>query len=473
MESWIILVVFSLLLAGAFLFKKLWLGAILAIIFYVSSHVIFENSFEFVFIPFLSGSIISFELILLLFGAYLFYTILYSNNHFNQFIEVTGSFSSKLFSLIILCIFLGSFMEGIAGFGIPAMLIAPLLITLGFKPLTSIVLPLSTNTVAVTFGALGTPLKIGLGIYAYEPTVFYILILNCIPALVLPFIMAYLYGKTEQTLVNWKKDWKMLLGAGICFTIPYVLAGLFSIEYPSVIAGIIGLLVFVLLFLPKAEKPKLVFWFNTFYPYLIFVLLLIIFKYILSGKSLLIDENARPLAYYQPGFIFILASCLYVLIKQPKSILSSLYIQGKETVLKTAKSISTIFLLVFLAQLIRNDLAMIVEAHYLSMPVIAKLLVNPLIGITGSFISGSATMSNILFANAIQADTLAAGALPLLLALLHTGSSIGNAISLQNIIMVKSVVNQPLIGYFQIFKYNFIVVIVYVILILVIGAILL
>jgi L-lactate permease len=61
-------------------------------------------------------------------------------------------------------------------------------------------------------------------------------------------------------------------------------------------------------------------------------------------------------------------------------------------------------------------------------------------GVSGSFITGSATMSNLLLSNGVRSSNTN---LPLLLALLNTGSAIGNAISLQNIVMVKSLINYP------------------------------
>jgi lactate permease len=279
LENWILLISFVILLFGVFVIKKLWMGALLAILFFLLSKGLLIPDFSFVYTPLISGSVISIELTLLLLGAYMFFNTLYANNHFVRFIEVTSSFSSKLFILIILCVFMLSFMEGIAGFGIPAMLIAPLLITLGFKPLTSIVLPLAMNTTAVTFGALGTPLKVGLGIYESDSTVAFTLVLNSLPALALPFLLAFLYSKTEQTDVLWKKNWKMLLGAGFSFGIPFLLTGFFSIEYPSVVAGFIGLLLFVSFFVPKKENPSLAFWLNTFYPYFLFVLFLLLAKF--------------------------------------------------------------------------------------------------------------------------------------------------------------------------------------------------
>ena len=55
-----------------------------------------------------------------------------------------------------------SLLEGISGFGTPAIIAAPLLMVLGFRPIAAAVLALLGDTVAVTFGAVGTPLIVGL-----------------------------------------------------------------------------------------------------------------------------------------------------------------------------------------------------------------------------------------------------------------------------------------------------------------------
>jgi predicted chitinase len=145
-------------------------------------------------------------------------------------------------------------MEGITGFGIPAMLIAPMLLVLGYKPLTCVVMPLAATTTAVTFGALGTPLKIGLGIFEPDSVVIYTLFLNALPVLLLPFFLAYIYEKTEQTKLIWPDNRKMLLGAGVIFAFIFMVVGLFTIEYVSVISGIVGLIIYTSNFVPKNES---------------------------------------------------------------------------------------------------------------------------------------------------------------------------------------------------------------------------
>lgn len=469
MENWTLIISFKILLFGVFFFKKLWLGTLGAVLFFIISKAVLHTSIDFIYLPFISGIVISIELGLLLFGAYLFYNTLHANHHFSDFIEVTSSFSSKLFVIIILCVFMGSFMEGIAGFGIPAMLIAPLLMTLGFKPLTSIVLPLAANTTAVTFGALGTPLKVGLSIYEPDSTIVSILVLNSLPALLLPFFLAFIYSKTEQTEIQWKKNWKMLAGAGLSFVTPYFITGFFSIEYPSVVAGIIGLLLFFAFNVPKSENPSYSFWLKTFYPYLIFTFFLFTAKYFLNDFSWNLQEGSRPLSLYQPGIVFIISSISYLVFIKKNKFAQQFYNQSRDTLFKTFKSLAAICLLVFLAQLIQQDLSVVIKNYYAELQPTVKVFVTPFVGVMGSFISGSATMSNILLGSAIRVNEINGSNLPILLALLHTGSAIGNAISLQNILMVKSVVNQPLIGYTQIFKFNLLIVGIYSLLIILLS----
>jgi len=54
------------------------------------------------------------------------------------------------------------FIEGIAGFGTPAVLAAPVLVHFGFSPIKAVTVSLIGNSTAVPFGAAGTPVVIGL-----------------------------------------------------------------------------------------------------------------------------------------------------------------------------------------------------------------------------------------------------------------------------------------------------------------------
>ena len=55
----------------------------------------------------------------------------------------------------------GSFIEGAAGFGTPAAIAAPLLVALGFPAAAAVMLGMMVQSTAVTFGAVGTPVLVG------------------------------------------------------------------------------------------------------------------------------------------------------------------------------------------------------------------------------------------------------------------------------------------------------------------------
>src|SRR5262245_8665505 len=66
--------------------------------------------------------------------------------------------SDKTLLAIIIAWFFALFMEGAAGFGTPIALAAPLLVSLGFRPVVAVALPLIGHVAGTSFGALGTPI---------------------------------------------------------------------------------------------------------------------------------------------------------------------------------------------------------------------------------------------------------------------------------------------------------------------------
>lgn len=65
--------------------------------------------------------------------------------------------------VIIIAWLFGSFIEGAAGFGTPAAVVAPLLLALGFPAAAAVMAGLIIQSTPVSFGAVGTPMLTGLG----------------------------------------------------------------------------------------------------------------------------------------------------------------------------------------------------------------------------------------------------------------------------------------------------------------------
>jgi lactate permease len=165
---------------------------------------------------------------------------------------------------VIIGYLFGAFIEGAAGFGTPAALAAPLLLSLGFPPLAAAVLCLVFNSFPVTFGAVGTPILVGFGsslkAVAEEAVVagslpsldqFYKLIgetttlLHAPMAIIIGIFMLGFTTRFFGPTRSWKDGlacWKFCLFSAAAFLVPYLLlAWTVGPELPSLVGGLIGL----------------------------------------------------------------------------------------------------------------------------------------------------------------------------------------------------------------------------------------
>ena len=182
---------------------------------------------------------------------------------------------------IIVAWLFGSFIEGASGFGTPAAVAGPLLLALGFPALAAVMVCLIIQSTPVSFGAVGTPIMVGMreslnvdpvfdAIAAagmtYDQFIFQIGVFTAIPhALIGTFIPLIICGMltkffgANRSFAEGLKIWKFALFGGLAFTVPYVtVALLLGPEFPSLVGALIGLAVVVAaarakLFLPEGE----------------------------------------------------------------------------------------------------------------------------------------------------------------------------------------------------------------------------
>ena len=106
----------------------------------------------------LRGFLDAFTTLFIIFGAILIMNTLSASGAMSAINGLFKGVSQDARILAILIGFLfGAFIEGAAGFGTPAALAAPLLISVGFPPLAAAVVALICNSTPVCFGAVGTP----------------------------------------------------------------------------------------------------------------------------------------------------------------------------------------------------------------------------------------------------------------------------------------------------------------------------
>lgn len=138
--------------------------------------------------------------------------------------------------------------EGASGFGTPAALAAPILIGLGFPVLPVACLALIMNSVPVTFGAVGTPTWFGMG--QLDLTAAQILeigiksaLIHGLAALVIPVIALSFVVSWREIRANLGFIYLSILGC----VVPYIAIAFVSYEFPSLLGGLIGLVISVVL----------------------------------------------------------------------------------------------------------------------------------------------------------------------------------------------------------------------------------
>jgi lactate permease len=217
----------------------------------------------------MNGVVIAIKILLIVFGALtLLFTLRESGaiSVINDFF--TGISPDKRVQAIIITWLFGSFLEGAAGFGTPAAIAAPLLLSLGFPALAAVMIALIADSTAVSFGAVGTPTLIGIGETLQLPEVEQTLalsgmtysefiqdigmwssILHAIPGLFVPaltmLMLTKFFGK-KRSFFEGLEILPYAFFAGLTFLVPYILVAIYiGPEFPSVIGGLVGLAILI------------------------------------------------------------------------------------------------------------------------------------------------------------------------------------------------------------------------------------
>lgn len=105
---------------------------------------------------------ISLDILYIVFGALLLLATMTASGAMSSIRSAFTRVSpDRRVQAIIIAWLFGSFIEGASGFGTPAAVAAPLLLALGFPAMAAVMCGLIIQSTPVTFGALGTPIIIG------------------------------------------------------------------------------------------------------------------------------------------------------------------------------------------------------------------------------------------------------------------------------------------------------------------------
>lgn len=347
--------------------------------------------------------------------------------------------ADRTMQLLILSWVFSSFLQGVTGFGVPVAVVAPLLISLGFPAVTSVVAASVGHSWAVTFGSVASSFYAMLAVTGLDgPTVApwsaLMLGIVCIPCGLVP---AYLYrgwSSLRHSIVA------VLIVGTVMGTVQYVMAtnGLWNLA--SFIAGLAGLIVLAgLVRLPRYQgtaeervanahrtNESDMSLLTAVAPYLILLVIVIIAQLVPPVSAFLnqveiavhVPETrttlgwvnaagtARTISLFGHAGALLIYTCIisYWLYRR-----SGYYTAGaagrivRNTVHGAKKSTIGIVFLVGMAMFMADSGMTFTLAQGVSRTVGGAFpVMSPFVGALGAFMTGSNTNSNVVFASLQQ-----------------------------------------------------------------------
>ncbi|GGC69021.1 L-lactate permease [Marinobacter halophilus] len=215
----------------------------------------------------LQGLVITVGVLWIIFGAIL---LLNTLKHSGAIATIRSGFTDitpdrRIQAIIIVWLF-GSFIEGASGFGTPAAIVAPLLVAVGFPAMAAVMLGMMVQSTPVSFGAVGTPIIVGVTTGLDQNTISgqltdagsswdsylqlittEVALTHAVVGVLMPLLMVTMMTRFFGRNKSWKEGLEVMpfaLFAGVAFVVPYAITGaLLGPEFPSLLGGLIGLAV--------------------------------------------------------------------------------------------------------------------------------------------------------------------------------------------------------------------------------------
>ncbi len=446
------------------------------------------------------GALNSFDVLVIIFGAILLMNTLKLSGGAAAINKgFMGICPDKRIQALIIGFSFCSFIEAAAGFGTPAALAGPLMVSMGFPPLCAAMVALLCDSVAVSFGAVGTPVTSALNALSLTNDAVFTArfsvvtaVLHLIAGTFLPLVMLMLvtrlFGK-EKSVKPALKAAPFAIFTGLSFTVPmFLITVLIGYEFASLIGALISIILTVTaakigFLVPKEywdfdvkenwktdwlstsdTEPTLTSKFSlvkAWIPYVLVAAVLVITRipalelkailndapFVLSVKNLFgfanLDWSFKWA--YLPGTFFVLVSIFTFFFHkmQKREVFSAVKFTFSQV---SAAALALIFGLALVEVMkyknAENISMMDQMANILSrVGAVAYMPISAVIGILGAFVSGSATVSMNLFSN-LQYGTAEMLNLPneIVLGIQCVGAAIGNMICVNNIVAASATI---------------------------------
>ena len=258
------ILVAAVLLVGLRLPAKKAMPVVFVVTTLVALYV-WEVTFNRVVASTIQGLLITVAVLWIIFGAIL---LLNTLKHSGAIKAIRQGFNNvspdRRVQVIIIAWLFGSFIEGASGFGTPAAIAAPLMVAIGFPALAAVMIGMMIQSTPVSFGAVGTPILIGVnkgldseGIGAtlqalgsnwetyLQIVTSEVAIVHAVTGTLIPLFMIIMMTRFFGKNKSWTEGLSIFpfaIFGGLAFTVPYALTGIFlGAEFPSLIGALVGL----------------------------------------------------------------------------------------------------------------------------------------------------------------------------------------------------------------------------------------
>ena len=393
-----------------------------------------------------------------------------------------------------------SFIEAAAGFGTPAALAGPLLVSPGFPPMAAAMATLIFDSTAVSFGAVGTPVSTGLAMLGLGGDAqfvadfgFWTAVPHAVMGTFLPLIVLMMITKFfshDKSIKPALEAAPFALFSGLSFAVPMLIITKFvGYEFASLLGALISIAVSVVaakagFLVPKkhwdfgdpetwdyewqatrrvspiAESDMSVL--KAWIPYVLIAGILVVTRipqlgikgmltsglpFVVGIQNLFGFENLDwNLKWaYLPGTVFILVALVTNLLHGMNG--EKIKQSWKDTINQVSGAAVALLFGLALVEVMKYKNADGVSMMVQMANALANLgdslyvIIAPFIGVLGAFVSGSATVSMTLFVN-LQYDTATALDLPavMIVAMQCVGAAIGNMVCINNAVAASATI---------------------------------
>lgn len=353
--------------------------------------------------------------------------------------SIRNAIQDEFIQFVLLAWVFSAFLQGIAGFGVPVIIVTPILISLGFDPVKSAAAVLVGHSWAISFGSMGSSIyAIGLVTETSQSSILFAMAVFGIAGLLCTGLaVCFIYGGFRALLRGLPYVLLMVVVMGLVLLL---LAKLEMVSVIGVLTGLVGLIVFYGVYRLRFRRADKVRGENNkrsnlrlieaILPYLLIVAFSLAMYFINPKPAINISFPEYETLLHRVVF----AAADYVkfnILKYPFTIImaSSFICMGlyckrhvfdrgcaKRVVKATAKkciptTITVSFLLIMAVVMMDSGMTDAIAGFLVAATGGFYPVVAPFIGLLGAFVTGSNTNSNIIF-GALQENAARSIGLP-------------------------------------------------------------